>query len=456
MIIAEYLSNYAHSLKYKDLPEEVVHEVKRRIIDSLGCGLGAYDSGPSIIVRKIAGQVQSKKGATILGTSEKTSPDLAAFANSTMIRYLDYNDTYLSKEPAHPSDDIGAALAVAEEVGASGTELITAIALGYEVHCRLCDAAGLRSKGWDHVTYGPITSSLIAARLMGLSEERVLHALSIAIVSNIAMRQTRVGEISMWKACAFANAAKNGVFASTLASLGMTGPSQIFEGEKGFFKQVSGPFSLEPFGGRGGNFKILDTYVKAFPAEYHAQSAIEAALDLRCKIKDINEIQSIDVKTFDAALEIIAGDREKWNPKTRETADHSLPYCVAVALMDGGVGLRQFTEERITEPRLHQLIQKIRVVSDKDFTQQYPEAMPNEIEITTKGGSRYIEKVLYPKGHPKNPMSDEDIEGKFRELAGRFLSPFNMDRLLDRLWHLEEMKEITEIVTLWDIGDEKR
>lgn len=455
MTIAEYLSNYALSLKYENLPREVVHEVKRRVIDSLGCGLGAYDSEPSAIAREIAGQVQNRNGATILGTSKKTLPDLAAFANGTMIRYLDYNDTYLSKEPAHPSDNIGAALAVAEEMKASGRELITAIAVGYEFHCRLCNAASLRAKGWDHVTYGSITSSLIAARLMGLSEERTIHALSIATVSNISLRQTRVGEISMWKACAFANAARNGVFAAHLASLGMTGPSQIFEGEKGFFKQVSGPFSLEPFGGRGGNFKILETYVKAFPAEYHAQSAIESALTLRKKVKDTEEIRSIDVRTFDAALEIIAGDREKWNPKTRETADHSLPYCVAVALLDGEVGLRQFTEERIVDPKLHKLIQKIRVTSHKDLTRQYPEAMPNEIEITTKKGERYREMVLYPKGHPKNPMSDEEIEGKFRGLTGRFLSPSKIDKLLDRLWHLEEIGDLTEIVTLWDIGNEK-
>lgn len=456
MTIAEYLGNYIHSFNFEDLPNEVIHEVKRRIIDSLGCAFGAYNDEPSVIVREMAGQVHGIKGTTIIGTSIKTSPDLAAFANGTMIRYLDYNDTYLSKEPAHPSDNISAALAIAEDTGASGRELITAIALGYEIHCRLCDSASLRTKGWDHVTYGPITSSLIAARLMGLSKERTIHALSIATVSNIAMRQTRIGELSMWKACAFANAVRNGVFAASLANLGMTGPYQIFEGERGFFRQVTGPFSLEPFGGKGGNFKILDTYIKAFPAEYHAQSAIEASLKLRQEIKDMDDIQSIDIKTFDVAFEIIAKDKEKWNPKTRETADHSLPYCVAVALMDGEVGLRQFAEERIADSRLIQLIKKVGVTPEPDLSRQYPEAMPNDIEITVKGGKRYRKKILYPKGHPKNPMGDKEVEEKFRGLSEKLFSSSDMDILLNRLWHLEEIKDVKEITTLWDIKNEKK
>ena len=447
--IARKMAEYVHSLQFTDLPDEVVHEVKRRLIDSIGCVLGAFNSEPAKIARKIAGTV--KGGAAVLGSNIKTTPDLAAFANGVAIRYLDYNDTYLSKEPAHPSDNISACLAVAEAENKTGRDLITAIAIAYEVQCRLCDAASLRQRGWDHVTYGAFSSTLAAAKLMGLSIEKTMHAMGIAGVANIALRQTRVGELSMWKGCAFANTARNAVFAADLARHGMTGPAPIFEGEKGFMKQVSGHFELKGLGnGKRRPFKILDTYIKFYPAEYHSQSAIEAAIELRKEIaghgfSSADDIQSIEIRTFDAAYEIIGSGPEKWDPKTRETADHSLPYCVAVALMDGGVGLNQFSENRINDSKLHKLIQKVKVIRDKGLTNQYPEAMPNLIKITTRDGRRFSNKVKYPKGHPKKPMTDDEVEEKFRRLVKGNISGEYIDNLFDVLWGLEDVKNINNL-----------
>ena len=454
MTIAHMLAEYAGKLKYTDLPEDVVHEVKRRVIDSIGCAIGALNSEPAKIARKIASL--TKGSSSIIGTNLKTSPDLAAFANGVAIRYLDYNDTYLAKEPAHPSDNISACLAVAEDENKSGKDLITAIVLAYEIQCRLCDAASLRQRGWDHVTYGAFSSALAAAKLMGLSVEKTVHALGLAGVANIALRQTRVGELSMWKGCAFANTARNAVFAVMLAKNGMTGPAPIFEGEKGFMKLVSGLLKLEKFGSpakRGGRtkpFKILDTYIKFYPAEYHSQSAIEAAIELRKEILSQGislerDIKSIYIKTFDAAYEIIGSGSERWNPKTRETADHSLPYCVAVALIDGEVGLSQFTEKRIKDKKLHNLMQKVEVTEDEELTSQYPEAMPNLIEIATKGGRQFSRKIMYPKGHPKNPMTDNEVEEKFRRLTKGFFSANNINAILSRLWLLEDVKGVKEL-----------
>lgn len=447
--IARKLAEYAHGLQFADLPDEVVHEVKRRLIDSIGCAIGAFHSKPARIARKIS---QSIKGnTTIIGTNIKTSPDLAAFANGVAIRYLDYNDTYLSKEPAHPSDNISACLAVAEAENKTGKDLITAIALAYEVQCRLCDAASLRQRGWDHVTYGAFSSTLAAAKLMGLSIEKTVHALGLAGAANIALRQTRVGELSMWKGCAFANTARNAVFAANLARHGMTGPAPIFEGEKGFMKQVSGPFELKGLGfGKRRPFKILDTYIKFYPAEYHSQSAIEAAIELRKEIvgqgfSPVDDTQSIEIRTFDAAYEIIGSGPEKWNPKTRETADHSLPYCAAVALMDGDVGLNQFSENSIKDSKLHKLIQKVKVIRDKGLTNQYPEAMPNLIKITMRDGRQFSNKVKYPKGHPKKPMTDDEVEEKFRRLAKGFIPGQNIDNLLDVLWRIEDVKNVNKL-----------
>src|SRR5580700_3087724 len=179
--LAHRLAEYACSLQFEDLSKEVVHEVKRRVIDSIGCALGAWNEEPCVIARNVASEFSAKNGATIIGTNHKAPPDWAAFANGCCIRYFDYNDTYLSKEPAHPSDNISAALAAAESVGASGRELIAAIALAYEVQCRLCDAASIRARGWDHVTYGAFSTALAAAKLLELDVNQTRHALALAV-----------------------------------------------------------------------------------------------------------------------------------------------------------------------------------------------------------------------------------------------------------------------------------
>ena len=236
--LAHRLAEYACSLSYEDLSQEVVHEVKRRVIDSFGCALGAWNEEPCVIARTVASDFSASNGGTVLGTDHQAPPDWAAFATGCCIRYFDYNDTYLSKEPAHPSDNIAAALAVAESVGANGQELITAIALAYEVQCRFCDAASIRARGWDHPTYGAFSTALAAAKLMKLDAEKTRHAVNIAGVNCAAFRQARVGELSHWKGVAFANAARCGVYAALLARAGMTGPAPIFEGAMGFEKEL--------------------------------------------------------------------------------------------------------------------------------------------------------------------------------------------------------------------------
>src|SRR6202040_3783238 len=235
---AHQLANFAVTLHYEDLSEAVVHEVKRRVIDSLGCALGAWNEEPCAIARKVASDFSAKAGSTIIGTTHKAPPDWAAFASGCCIRYFDYNDTYLSKEPAHPSDNIAATLAVAESLGSSGRDFITATALAYEVQCRFCDAASIRARGWDHPTYGAFSTALAAAKLMKLDPEKTRHAINIAGVNCAAFRQARVGELSHWKGVAFANAARHGVYAALLARAGMTGPAPIFEGQMGFEKEL--------------------------------------------------------------------------------------------------------------------------------------------------------------------------------------------------------------------------
>lgn len=453
-VLAERLASYAEALTYDKIPQEAIQEAKRRIIDALGCAMGAWDSEPAQIARQVAQFSSNPNGATVLTTAHKTSPDLAAFASGVMMRYLDFNDTYLSKEPAHPSDNIAPILAVAEAEKRSGKDILTAIVLAYEIQCRLCDAASIRSRGWDHVTYGAFSAGLAAGKLYGLNKQQLVHLQGLAAVPNNAMRQTRVGELSHWKGCAFANASRNAVFAAMLAKAGMTGPSEVFEGEMGFWAQVSGPFELACLGGENGSndFMINHTYVKHFPAEYHSQSAIEAALELREQIGAENidqKIESITIESFDAAVDIIAGFKEHWAPTSRETADHSMPYCVSAALMDGDITLDTFSQERIQEPKLRALIQKVKVNRNAEMTAGYPDGIPNLLVIQTTDGRRFENLNKYPLGHNKNPMNDADIERKFRGLAKRWMSDAQADALLKALWDIESCHDVGQIMALF-------
>ena len=452
--LAERLSRYAANLKYEDLPRDVIHEAKRRLIDSLGCAMGAYPSEPATIARKLASTVTSTTPATVVGTSTGTSPEMAAFANGVHFRYLDYNDTYLSKEPAHPSDNLAAVLAVAESEGKSGKDVILATVLAYEIQCRMCDAASIRARGWDHVTYGAFSTSLAAGKLMGLGIDALTHAQGLAGVPNNAMRQTRVGMLSHWKGCAFANASRNGVFAALLAKHGMTGASEVFEGSMGFFNQVSGPFELPELGGiDGSGFMITKTYIKYFPAEYHSQSAIDAALVLRPQLDGpaLETIRSITIETFNAAVEIIGGEPEKWRPTTRETADHSLPYCVAVALVDGAVTLSSFDDAHLGNEALIGLVQKIEVKANAELDKKYPDGIPNLIRIQTTDGRTLEHEVTYPRGHAGNPMTDAEVEAKFRSMAGPTLAESTIVEALDRCWKLEEQTDIGELLRLFEV-----
>jgi len=458
-MLTDRLARYCQALCYDDLPAAVVHEVKRRVIDSLGCALGAWAAPPCRIARQLAQAVKVSHGATLWGTGHRTLPDLATFANGTLVRYLDFNDTYLAKEPAHPSDNIAAILAVGEASRATGKRVIQAIALAYEIQCRLCDAAALRPRGWDHVTYGPFSSALAAAKVLKLSDAQTVQAVNLAGVANIALRQTRVGDLSMWKACAFANAARNGVFAAMLAQRGMMGPSPIFEGEKGFMKLVSGPLELPPLGGEKGpsepvTFKILDTYIKRYPVEYHAQTAVEAALAIRediCKAEGVDAlvgVTEVEVGSYDVAIEIIGRDPQKWRPHTRETADHSFPYCVAVALLDGKVTLRSFEAKRLNDPLLHEQMQKVRVVVQPEFVGSYPQAMPTRITVRTKAGKEFVKQVDYPIGHPKNPMSDHEVEEKFGRLAAGRLDRARTKKVIELVGKLDQLEDISALMPL--------
>ncbi len=454
--LAHQLAEYACSLRFDDLSKETVHEVKRRVIDSIGCALGAWNEEPCVIARKVASKFSAEEGSTIIGTMHKAPPDWAAFATGCCIRYFDYNDTYLSKEPAHPSDNISAALAIAESLEANGKELITAIALAYEVQCRLCDAASIRARGWDHVTYGAFSTALAAARLMKLDPGKTRHAVNIAGVACAAMRQARVGELSHWKGVAFANAARHGVYSALLAQAGMTGPAPIFEGQMGFEKELG--VSLGNVGEKfkGAPAMILNTSIKYWPAEYHSQSAIEAALHLRAQISDLSQVKSMVIESHDASVDIIGSEPEKWRPQQRETADHSLPYITAVALIDGEVTDKQFAPARFTEPKIVNFLQNVKVERNDELSALYAEAVANIVHVTLADGRTLTKRVDYPLGNAKNRLADPELEGKFKALAVPSLGEDGAKKIIDLCWKLDEARDINDLMRSVVMPNEKR
>jgi 2-methylcitrate dehydratase len=443
--VAQGIADWVADVVPAALPDDVIHEAKRRLIDSVGVAFAAYDCPPGVAARALCRRTRADPGATPFGAHTSSSPDLAAFHNGVLIRYLDFNDTYLSLEPAHPSDNIAAALAAAELAGSSGRDLLAAIVLGYEIQCRFCDAASLRARGWDHVTYGALSTALLSGKLLGLSAERLRHALALAAIPNVALRQTRSGELSMWKGCAFANAARNGLFAALLAAEGVSGPWEVFEGEFGFWKQVAGPFGLPPFAGvTGDDWMIRRTYIKFWPVEYHAQSAVDAALQLRPQI-DVDRIERIEIASFDAAVDIIGKDPEKFRPRSRETADHSMPYCVAVALLAGDVTATQFDAEWLRDPRVAHLLERTTLRRDPLLNAGYPDGIPNRLRITLAGGRAVEREVRYPRGHARNPMTDAEVEQKF--LTATAGSPLDgrQRAVLELLWNLDTATDLAAL-----------
>jgi len=452
--LANRLATYATWLAFDRLTSEAVHETKRRFIDSLATAVGAMPSEAFGIARKCALRVSSNPGASLLGGG-RSSVEWATFVNGLLIRYLDFNDTYLSKEPAHPSDNLAPVLAVGESVGASGLDLITAAVLAYEIQCRFCDAASLRRHGVDHVTYGAISSAVAAGKLMKLDAAKLTHSIGLAGVCNVALRQTRSGELSEWKGCAFANAARNGVFAASLAAEGLTGPAPIFEGDLGFFQLVTRePFDPAPFGGEFGNqdgFMINKTYIKYWPAEYHSQSAIDAALQIRGELEgNISAVTAITIDTFEASYNIIGKYPEAWAPRTRETADHSLPYCTAAALFDGDVTMTTFDEAHFTNPALIRFTSLVTVNHDASLDPRYPRGIPNRITVTLADGRKIVREVEFPRGHAGNPMTDAEVEGKFRLVVEPHYGKAKVEQVLARCWDLENLTSVTELIRLFD------
>jgi 2-methylcitrate dehydratase len=445
--VAGTLADYAVKLRYEDLPPDVVRTVKRTILDTIGCAIGGYEAGPSQIAVKLAAGVTATPGATVFCRGIKTSLDRAVFANGVMIRYLDFNDGYITpKGGGHPSDTLAALIPCAEISGRSGRDLIVATAVAYEAFCKVADVLDTRGLGLDQSTILGLASVVGASRLMGLTREQMVHAIGITVGGNTALNQGRVGTLSNWKDFASAEASRKAIFSAQLAQAGMTGPSAIFEGPSGFFNTISRkPFDLPPL---GEPFGIMRAFTKRFPLGQYSQTVAEAASQARSVFANPDEIREVNIRVSQNAIKVMADSPDKWRPQSHETADHSMPYAAAVVLMYGTIDDHYYEDPYLHDPHLLDLVGRVRCIPSAEADVHEKDYNMCDLEVVLNSGARKSVRVEYHRGHPKNPMTDAEMEEKFRLLARKHLSAERIDALLRQLWTLEDLPKAGTLVEM--------
>ncbi len=432
------LVDFAMSAEYAALSPATVHECKRRLMDAFASAIAAYDEPLSRAARGMARRYSQCGEAGIWGSSLQTTMESAAFTNGVMLRYLDISDTYLGKSRGHPSDMLSGILAVADHLRADGRSVINAVVLAYDVYCSFADSVDINSRGWDQPVYAILGCVAGVGRLLGLTREQMANAVSLALTPNMALMQTRHGDLSSWKGCAGPNASRNAVFAGLLAQQGFTGPPDVFEGRFGLWNIV-GEFDWKlP---SGDSHMIAHTHIKSLPVCYHGQSSVLCALEMRSRVR-WQDISEIHVESYGAAVRMMGSDATRWAPSTRETADHSMPYVVAKAFIDGKLTSKSFEPERLNDPAVRDLMHKVKVSESAELSLQYPEGAPGRLRVRTVSGEVLEEEVRYPKGHARNPMNDGDVEQKFRDMFQDHGDAAQCEKALQMLRSFEHVTDV--------------
>lgn len=442
------IAQYAVDMRAAEVPTADGAALARRCLDAIGCALGGLEAEPCKAARHVAATTTTSSGCSVFGMRELVAAEQATFANTAMVRQLDYNDSY--RGGGHPSDMIPGIIAAAELVQASGHETIAAIFTAYEVFGALQETYAARDAGWDQGAFIALSVAAAVAALLGGGPDQVANAASVALTSNMALHSTRVGELSQWKGCATAHGAMNGLLAARLALQGMTGPDHPFEGTDGLHRQIPPRGSLVlPV--RTNSSAVSRTSIKRYPAVIHSQAVIECVLSMRSNI-ELECVESIDIRTYEAAWLAVGGgggDRaEKWKPKTRETADHSLPYLVASALIDRDVAVESFSPDRLIDPARLALMQKTAIASDPSLTARFPDERASLVTIKESSGRCVEASIANAIGTPERPIGDEALLEKFRTLS-RAQSSALSEEFVDHLLDLPNLKSIGELTRLF-------
>ena len=461
--IARQIAEFAVNLKYEDLPDEVILEVKRYLYDSIGCAVGSVNTKDVNAIRDIYTEMGGNPEATTLVFGDKLPAVNATLINSLMIRALDFNDIYWKEDPSHPSDIIPAALSAAERVDASMEDVIVAIVLAYEFEQRLCLFAkpGVRERKWHHATLTQFVSPIVAGKILGLTVDEMVNAIGISGCHNHTIGCPTAGVLTMMKNTVDPMAVQSGVLAALMAQKGYSGTEKVFEGKEGFMDAFIGwdvkdakvkPTDMQGrdgvsawswdlnalVGDLGKSFKILECGMKAFPTEALTHTHISCALNAMINNNlDYTDIEEVKVTAFAQAYDILF-DPAKYRPESRETADHSLPYCLAAAIVDKKITTESFSDEKLKDPRIFEVIDKIKGEPSQEFEKMFPAKQPSKVVITTKSGEKFEEYLEYPKGDPREPMTIDDLENKFNSLALIKFNDAEMKHLKDVIFDCEK------------------
>jgi 2-methylcitrate dehydratase len=448
------MSQWAAGVKFDDLSDEAIYQAKRFLLDSIGCALGGYQQHDVAIALDVLDEIAGPGPATVIGTGKQIDAVSAALANALMIRCMDYNDIYWKQDPSHPSDIFPAALACCERAGGNGRELIVGLVLGHEFEMRLCETAvpGIRERGWHHATLTAFVSPIVAARMLHLDWQKMQHAIGISASARASLGAVTAGKLTMMKNTVDPMATQSGVLAALLAEKGYTGPEHVLDGKEGLTHCLGPDWKLSALtDGLGGSWRITQCGMKAFPTEALTHSPISAVLTL-VKDNDLKpeNITKVHVRTTARGADILS-DPSKYDPHTKETADHSLPYVIAAAIAERQVTPLQFTREKITHPIIRKQLNKIEVVADPEIEKVFPALQRVVVTILTTDGRELSRQLDYPKGDPRNPLTDKEVEEKFEALAEPVMSGAARRKAIEAIWSLEKQSSVSDLMNLFRV-----
>jgi len=449
--ITAEISRWAAGVKFSDLSSEAVHQSKRFLLDSVGCALGGFRQHDVALALRVLDEVAAPGPATVIGSGKKMDVVHAAFANALMIRCMDYNDIYWKQDPSHPTDIFPAALACSERAKSDGKELMVGLVLGHEFEMRLCEAAfpGIRERGWHHATFTALVSPIVAGRMLHLPWEQIQHAIGISASARACFGAVTAGKLTMMKNTVSPMGTESGVLAALLAGEGYTGPEHIIDGKEGLVHVFGPEWKLNLLTeGLGESWRITQCGMKFFPTEALTHAPISATLDL-IKEHDLKpeQIAKVHIRSLARAADILA-DPSKYDPRSKETADHSLPYCIAAAIVDRQVTPAQFTPEKINDPQVRAQLRKVEVVAAPEIERVFPALQRVAVTITTTDGKAFSKQLDYPKGDPRNPLSDLEVEEKFAALADGVIGRTRQQRVRDAIWNLEKSGSVAQLMEL--------
>lgn len=444
------LTQFARSLRFEDLSPSAIEAAKARILSTLAVSLAAYEMEPMRIARRMAQPAGGGPIASVWGSTVKTTVDMAAFVNSAMVRCLDMSDSFVMAAVSHPADAFPSLAAVVEAESLDGKALLLATVIAYEAQCRFVEVVPYNHRGWDQTPIVALGAALGCGRLLDLTEDQTAHAISLAVVPNIALNQTRTGTLSMWKGMAGPQGARAGVFAAYVAREGMTGPDGVFEGKFGFWAQLMGGQTYDlplPSDFTQHTFAVQQTMIKSFPTRFNCQVPVFAAQKLRREVK-AEEIASLRIESIRQAFARWLDVPEIWHPQTRETADHSLPCTVAMALLDGTITPAMMERERFKDPDVLALMNRCKIELPDEFEALAPRTRCCRLTATLKNGETRVAECRRSLEEDAADTGWNQAVQKFRDLAGAALGPRRVDHILSKVARLDEQPSVDELIGL--------